>query len=149
MTSLKDRKARPLKGRGSQPSLRPPTLMIDLLFGALMLFAFQMGNPNSQKVVPHKIELPTGDAKPSGKTADIFPLVPQRLKGSIWVYETEDGKRLTAVQVFEKVKQRKSTPILMLSKAVSVQSYIDAETPLRKLGLQVGLAVTHEQGKNK
>ena len=24
-------------------SLRPPTLMIDLLFGALMLFAFQMG----------------------------------------------------------------------------------------------------------
>ena len=33
------------KRPASPPSLRPPTLMIDLLFGALMLFAFQMGTP--------------------------------------------------------------------------------------------------------
>ena len=39
-------------------TLRPPTLMIDLLFGALMLFAFQMGYVD-KPVTPHNVELPT------------------------------------------------------------------------------------------
>ena len=46
--------------RPKHASLRPPTLMIDLLFGALMLFAFQMGDPHAKAVVPHEINLPTG-----------------------------------------------------------------------------------------
>ena len=38
-----------------------PTLMIDLLFGALMLFALHMGNPNSQEVVSKEFNLPTNN----------------------------------------------------------------------------------------
>ena len=60
--------ARPVtrRAKGSAvaaPRLRPPTLMIDLLFGALMLFAFQMGNPNAQRIAPYEIELPTSDVR--------------------------------------------------------------------------------------
>ena len=49
------------RGRSLAPTLRPPTLMIDLLFGALMLFAFQMGDPSLRQIVPRDFDLPTAD----------------------------------------------------------------------------------------
>ena len=135
------------KGRRSTPSLRPPTLMIDLLFGALMLFAFQMGDPNSKSVVSHDIELPTDESKVTAKAKDVLPLVPFQLPAGGWIYETHDGLRLTAEEVAEKARPAKIAPVLLLSKNISVQKYVDAETPLRVLGLKVGLAVTQDKGK--
>ena len=135
------------RDRRSSPSLRPPTLMIDLLFGALMLFAFQMGDPNTKKVVTHPIDLPTDEIADTGQTMDLLALVPVELKGGGWVYETNDGQRLTAEKVAERVGPKKIAPVLVLSKNISVQSYVDAETPLRKLGLKVGLSVTTDKGK--
>ena len=136
------------KGRRSTPSLRPPTLMIDLLFGALMLFAFQMGDPNSKTVVPHGIELPADETNVPDETTEVLPLVPVNPGGG-WIYETNDGVRLTAEEVADRVGTRKIAPVLLLSRNISVQKYVDAETPLRKLGLKVGLAVTPEKGKTR
>jgi hypothetical protein len=135
--------------RGLAPNLRPPTLMIDLLFGALMLFAFQMGDPASKNVVPHDIELPTEDKSKSAKKTEIFPLVPSKSKNMGWVYKTRDGLKKTPEEIAGLLKKGNKTPVLILSKNVSVQDYLDAETPLRKLGLRVGLAVSSKEGEKK
>ncbi len=134
-------------GKSSAPSLRPPTLMIDLLFGALMLFAFQMGDPSSQNAVPHDIELPTDDSRNTSKKTEVIALVPVKLSASAWAYETNDGRRLSATEVVKLAKPGSRAPVLVLSESVSVQQYLDAETPLRTLGLRVGLAVTPDKGR--
>ena len=130
----------------SAPSLRPPTLMIDLLFGALMLFAFQMGDPHAKTVVPHEINLPTEDAVAGESPKEVLALVPVKLPTG-WVYEIDNGSRLSAELVKEKTKAENKVPVLLLPKSHSVQSYVDAETPLRKMGLKVGLAVTSGKGE--
>jgi biopolymer transport protein ExbD len=135
-----------VRKNGAAPSLRPPTLMIDLLFGALMLFAFQMGDPTSKYVVSHDIELPTEDKNKSAKKSEIFPLVPIKSNNKRWLYETTDGLKKTPEEIAGLLLNEKRTPVLVLSKKVSVQDYLDAETPLRKLGLKVGLAVSSEEG---
>ena len=65
----------------SLPSLRPPTLMIDLLFGALMLFAFQMGSPTNQTIIPHDFDLPTADKAADKKAKLLLPLKPISVGG--------------------------------------------------------------------
>lgn len=132
------RKVRP---RSVAPSLRPPTLMIDLLFGALMLFAFQMGDPSSRQVIPHDFDLPTADGRAANKVEDLLPLKPIQIDGGDWVYEGPDGHRLTAEVVVETVRRTRKTPVLLVASTAKVQSYIDAEQPLRMRGLKVGLAV--------
>jgi len=149
MKGLNTSHGRRRKSRGSIPNLRPPTMMIDLLFGALMLFAFQMGDPNSKSVIPHGIELPTDETEDTKKTTEILPLQPVSIGGGEWIYETNEGDRLTADEVAGRTKSGKIAPVLMLSKTISVQEYVDAETPLRKLGLKVGLAVTSDKEKTK
>ncbi|SVE01955.1 uncharacterized protein METZ01_LOCUS454809, partial [marine metagenome] len=99
--------------------------MIDLLFGALMLFAFQMGDPNSKSVIPHGIELPTDETKATEKTTEILPLQPVSIRGGEWIYETNEGDRLTADEVAGRTKSGKIAPVLMLSKTISVQEYVD------------------------
>ena len=149
MKDINTSRGRRRKTRGSMPNLRPPTMMIDLLFGALMLFAFQMGDPNSKSVIPHGIELPTDETEDTIKTTEILPLQPVSIRGGEWIYETNEGDRLTADEVAGRTKSGKIAPVLMLSKTISVQEYVNAETPLRKLGLKVGLAVTSDKGKTK
>jgi hypothetical protein len=134
--------------RGDAPSLRPPTLMIDLLFGALMLFAFQMGDPNARQVVPRDVELPTSDESAGDSPAELLPLKPVKA-GEKWAYELPSGERVGAEAVIEAVRSGKKTPILVVSKSASVQSYLDAEQPLRQRGLKVGLAVELEQGAER
>jgi hypothetical protein len=126
------------------PSLRPPTLMIDLLFGALMLFAFQMGDPSAQRIVPHDFEVPTSDGNAGNEPEPLLPLKPVRVQGDRWMYELPDGRRLGAAAVANTVKSRNKTPILLVARTASVQNYLDAEQPLRRLGLKVGLAVALE-----
>ena len=134
--------------RGNAPSLRPPTLMIDLLFGALMLFAFQMGDPNARQVVPRDVDLPTSNESAGDGPADLLPLKP--IKGAEkWTYELPNGERVSAEAVIEAVRTGKKTPILIVSRTASVQSYLDAEQPLRQRGLKVGLAVELEAGARK
>ncbi len=133
--------------RAAPPSLRPPTLMIDLLFGALMLFAFQMGDPSSNNIVSRDFDLPTANDSAAKKGRDLLPLKPIKLDGAKWRYERPDGTRLTANAVAELVRKENKTPVLLIPRETRVQSYIDAEQPLRRLGVKAGLAVDLKEGE--
>lgn len=133
--------------RTTPPSLRPPTLMIDLLFGALMLFAFQMGDPNSNNIVSRDFDLPTANDNATKKGRDLIPLKPVKLDGSKWGYEHPDGRQLTANDVANLIREENKTPVLLIPRETRVQSYIDAEQPLRRLGVKAGLAVDLKEGE--
>ncbi len=126
------------------PNLRPPTLMIDLLFGALMLFAFQMGDPSARPLVPHDFELPTSDKSPEANPASLLPLKPVKSPAGSWAYVAPDGSRLSPTQVKATARKGKLTPVLLVPASASVQTYLDAEHLLRLQGLKVGLAVVSE-----
>lgn len=126
------------------PSLRPHTMMIDLLFSALMLFAFQMGSPGNIKASMKVSELPTAVKSAGEKPVSLLPLRPVRSGKEGWVYRTPDNKRLTAAQVEALAAKDDMTPVLLIPKTASVQEYLDAEQPLRSRGLKVGLAVVME-----
>ena len=132
------------KARALAPTLRPPTLMIDLLFGALMLFAFQMGDPNVRQIVPHDFDLPTADEKAAKGEKELLALKPIRAGANDWAYELPDGKRLSVDAVVKLVRAKGKTPVLLVASTAKVQNYIDAEQPLRKAGLKAGLAVALE-----
>ena len=135
--------------RKAAPSLRPPTLMIDLLFSALMLFAFQMGDPNSQTIIPKDFDLPTSNQKANQKATSLLPLKPVRRGTTGWVYELPDGRQLDANAVSAFIKSEKKTPVLLVASETRVQNYIDAEHPLRRLGIKAGLAVALEEGESQ
>ena len=129
------------------PSLRPPTLMIDLLFGALMLFAFHMGDPTNRTVVPRDIDLPTAAKGGEDKPVEVVAIQPRRGDGGGLAYELPDGTRLDAKGIAEQVRKNRQVPVLLLPRDASVQAYVEAEQPLRKLGVKVGLAVELEKEK--
>ncbi len=129
------------------PSLRPPTLMIDLLFGALMLFAFQMGAPTAKTVIPHDVDLPTAGEVTDKEPAQLLPLKPVRKVGGNWHYALSDGQVLPPEEMVRYIKKSGKTPVLIISKAARVQDYVDAEQPLRQAGMKVGLAVELDQGE--
>jgi len=118
--------------------------MIDLLFGALMLFAFQMGDPSNIKAFLKESELPTAEKSAGEEPASLLPLRPVRSGKSSWVYRAPDNKQLSAAQVEALAAKEGMTPILLVPKTASVQEYLDAEQPLRSRGLKVGLAVADE-----
>ena len=142
-------KVSPKRGQSAPISLRPPTLMIDLLFGALMLFAFQMGDPNAVSIVSKDFELPTSNEKASKKKHNLLALKPVQIKGDEWHYELPDGKHLTAEAVVKLIINGNQTPVLLVPHDARVQSYIDAEQPLRRLGFKAGLAVAENKGATK
>ena len=126
--------------RPHPPSLRPPTLMIDLLFGALMLFAFHMGDPNARSVVRQDVTLPTSAESAAGRRENLLPLIPIK-SGKNWKYELIAGRRVSTRQALKLAREEKSRLVLIVAPDTPVQSYIDAEMPFRKLGVKVGLAV--------
>ena len=132
------------KRRSLAPTLRPPTLMIDLLFGALMLFAFQMGDPNVRQIVPRDFDLPTADETAGKKAKELLPLKPVRTGTNDWAYELPSGKRLSVGAVVKMVRAEGKTPVLLIASTAKVQNYINAEQPLRQAGLKAGLAVALE-----
>jgi hypothetical protein len=132
------------KTRSQPPTLRPPTLMIDLLFGALMLFAFQMGDPNVRQIVPRGFDLPTADETAGKGAKELLSLKPVRTRNNDWVYELASGERLSVDAVVKMVRAKGKTPVLLVASTAKVQNYIDAEQPLRKAGLKAGLAVALE-----
>ena len=125
-------------------SLRPPTLMIDLLFGALMLFAFQMGYVD-EPVFSENIELPSTSADKKSKPREIFILVPVKTNDGRWKYKISGEKLISALEVKKKVKEGKKIPVLIFSKNTSLQVYLEAEQQLRKLGLKPGLATKNKE----
>jgi hypothetical protein len=131
------------------PSLRPPTLMIDLLFGALMLFAFQMGDPSSTTVIPKEFELPTSNESAKKKNQKLLALKPIKEDAGDWVYELPNGKRLSADGIAKTIRTEKRSPVLLVPRDTQVQSFIDAEQPLRRLGIKAGLAVDVTKGVQK
>ena len=131
------------------PGLRPPTLMIDLLFGALMLFAFQMGDPNPSSVNVMKIDIPTSSEKAKKGKRNYLPLIPHRKTDRSWVYELPSGEKMSAEKLALKTRKEEKTAVLIVPKNSRVQSYIDAEQPLKILGVQVGLAVSTKEGTIK
>jgi hypothetical protein len=131
------------------PSLRPPTLMIDLLFGALMLFALHMGNPNSQQIVSKNFDLPSSSESATKDQHELTALKPIKGADGNWLYEIAGGRQLSAKEVQVWAKKERKTPVLVVTRSISVQSYLDAEEPLREQGLKVGLAVENESEVTK
>ena len=137
------------KARPAAPTLRPPTLMMDLLFGALMLFAFQMGDPNALQIVSRDFDLPTADETAGKGAKELLALKPIRTGNNEWVYELASGKRLSVDAVVKIVRASGKTPVLLVPSTAKVQNYIDAEQPLRKAGLKAGLAIALEGETSK
>jgi hypothetical protein len=131
------------------PSLRPPTMMIDLLFGALMLFAFQMGAPNSKTVVSHDVDLPTSSNSSKKEPVPLLALRPSRTHAGLWQYTLPDGRVLSSKDITKHIKKVGKIPVLIISRGARVQDYVDAEQPLRKAGLKAGLAVEISNGEKK
>ena len=131
------------------PNLRPPTMMIDLLFGALMLFAFQMGAPSSKTVVPHNVDLPTANSEQNSDPVPLLALKPVKTSKGEWQYTLPDGRVLSAKEIAQHLKASKKTPVLIVSRGAQVQDYVDAEQPLRQAGLKAGLAVELNEGESK
>jgi len=150
-----DQNAHPdqLEGLKSDPrqkhsTLRPPTLMIDLLFGALMLFAFQMGTPVTSTISIKEFDLPKARQNTSERAANLIPVRPRRKGDGSWLYEIPSGQKLTASELGEKMTAEKKTPVLVVAHDAKVQNYIDAEEPLKRLGIKTGLAVATEVGEH-
>jgi len=141
----KNRKSR----KEAMPNLRPPTMMIDLLFGALMLFAFQMGAPTAKTVIPHEVDLPTANSDQKTDPAPLLALKPVRMPDGSWQYGIPDGRILGLEQTIGYINKSGKTPVLMVSKGARVQDYVDAEQPLRLAGLKAGLAVEISEGEDK
>ena len=120
--------------------LRPHPMMLDLLMGALMLFAFQLG-PNAEQVSFRDIDLPKA-ADDESKKVDVLALSPE----CCWHYLTSDQERLTPAQAVEKARKQKKTVFLLLSSDKNLQTYLDAQHPLVSRGIKVGLAVKRKEG---
>ena len=73
----------------------------------------------------------------------LLPLVPLR-DGDAWLYELMDGTQVDAKGALALAKKKKSRLVLIIEADTPVQSYLDAETPFRKLGARIGLAVKKE-----
>ena len=132
--------------KNNSGSLRPPTLMIDLLFGALMLFAFQMGYVD-KPVTPHNVELPTAPDKQKKKAAAIYSVIPIIGKAGKWQFKVNDDRLLSAAEIKKEVRKKKQTPVMIFSRTTDLQSYLEAEQELRRHGLKPGLAVQNKEGR--
>ena len=117
--------------------------MIDLLFGALMLFAFHMGDPNARSILRHDVTLPSSTKAADGRESKLLPLVPLR-RGDTWLYELIDGSQVGVKGALDLAAKKKSRLVLIIEANTPVQSYLDAEMPFRKLGARIGLAVKKE-----
>ena len=131
------------------PSLRPPTMMIDLLFGALMLFAFQMGAPTAKTVVPHEVDLPTANDKSNSDSVPLLALKPMKMSNGNWRYSLPNGQVLGPKKIAQHINKSGQIPVLIVPKSSRVQDYVNAEQPLRQAGLKAGLAVEINEGEAK
>jgi hypothetical protein len=121
------------------PSLRPPTLMIDLLFSALMLFAFHMGNPSAVELSVEDIDLPVASDRSGNDLESAVTLRPIQ-RGTAWFFQKPDGSVVSAVDVMQGEPEGQRAVIIM-SATDPIQIYVSAEQALKAHGLLVGMAV--------
>ena len=126
-------------------TLRPPTLMIDLLFGALMLFAFQMGYVD-KAVVTHDIKLPTSTNKKDKERKNVLPVTPVRGQNGNWSFKLAGGKILSTNEVVKELKKSGKTPVISLPAQTRIQTYMDASDVLRSHGFKPILHVNKRKG---
>ena len=123
-------------------SLRPPTLMIDLLFGALMLFAMLMGDPNAKNVYIEFIELPVKDNQSPQKA---FLLIPKFIDSS-WIYFNENKKKFTPQEVKQIIGQKNYAVVLAIPEDATLDFYFKAINPLQVINIQnIGIATTQKR----
>ena len=116
--------------------------MIDLLFGVLTLFAFMMGNPHSQAIISEQLRLPTKETTQTQRIDRLLPLYPIYTEEKGWQYRTKSRRTYTAKQLKRAVAKSGETPVLIATRNVRVQEYINALLPLKRAGMNnVGITV--------
>jgi len=98
--------------------------MIDLLFGALMLFAFHMGDPNARSILRHDVTLPSTTKAANGREAKLLPLVPLR-RGDTWLYELIDGTQVNVKGALDLAAKKKSRLVLIIEATTPWSAPID------------------------
>ena len=133
-------------GAAAPPSLRPHTMMLDLLCCMVMLFAFQMGQPLEGEAEAVAIESSTAGA-PADDERELLLLRPRFEQGR-WRYrEARGGRTLAPEEVFTRAREGSVVPVFVLDGGTSLQRYLDAEAPLRDRGLTVEVVVTSEENE--
>ena len=113
--------------------LRPHWLWLDLLMGAVALFAFQLG-PNAEEFLKHDVQVPEADSDDPSNT---IPVTPE----CCWHYRTLEGHLFSATEMAREAHAHALTIVLLMSPDTDLQDFLDAEQPLARLGVNVGLAV--------
>ncbi|NQU58439.1 MAG: hypothetical protein HQ513_14495 [Rhodospirillales bacterium] len=127
------------KNQESLPALTVPIMGLDFLFLILLVSFLEWGNPY-QPVLSHDVKIPTADRDDGKKPVAPLALRPIQSDG-VWFYTAPDGKRLTAGEAAARVRAEKKTPVLIIDKTSSIQTYLDAQQQLRAQGLKdIGLA---------
>lgn len=122
----------------SNRGLRPPTLMLDLLLGTLMLFAFQLG-PGG-KAVDQQPMRATGQAQKDKPTRPLV-LTPVRTDGGWTYHEVQSERTLSAPEVAARVQSSDRRVVLQTGTSMPVGTYLEAQRPLRSRSLRVGVTV--------
>lgn len=140
--------ARNASGSEAKVSLRPPTIALDMLF-LLAFLAFLEMNPVSESVITYSPDLPTAD-----KNAGLKPITPLVLRpiqsNQGWLYITTEGQQLTAAEVAAHVRAKTMTPVMVIEKSSSIQTYLDSQQQLSAQGLKnIGLAALSTQGEKQ
>ena len=98
-------------------------------------------------VVPHNIDLPTKSTKAKKSKKQIYTVIPVPEKNGKWLFKNSEGKLLSAREVKREVENKRRTPVMVFPQTTDLQSYLEAEQELRRLGLKPGLAVQNKEGR--
>jgi hypothetical protein len=120
-----------------QATLRPHTLMLDLLLQTVMLFALLMG------LVARPAVVDTRDVSTPGQAEAAEPLLFHSVRGPSGLAYRQDGqsKLLSAQEVAALVRARGVRLALVADPRAPLDAFLAIEQPLRSVGLDVALAV--------
>ncbi len=120
-----------------EATLRPHTLMLDLLLATVMLFAFHMGPAARPAVVD------TRDVRATGHSAATAPLLlrPVRGPGGLAYRQDGDSRLLSPPDVAALARAHGAKLALVADPRAPLGAFLEAERPLRAIGLDVALAV--------
>lgn len=130
---------------GRKPTLRPPTVMLDLLLGTVMVFAFHLGP------VTRPAAVDTRDVSAPGISEAAKPLLLYPVRGPNGPAYREEGQSrlLSATEVVALAGERGGRLALVADPRVPLGAFLEAEAPLRSLGLDVALAVTAQKDERR
>ena len=120
-----------------EATLRPHTLMLDLLLATVMLFAFHLGPATRPAAVD------TRDLSAPGQTEATTSMLLHPVRGPDGQAYREAGqsKLLSPPEVAALARARGARLALVADPRASLGAFLEAEGPLREMGLDVALAV--------